>query len=269
MLALHGGTMMGRSLQVSRANVRMTGSEIFKWVKGRLALQEEVQTLREASGSQESRITLPQTTDGHIIRGVQREELAKERAATPREDSQTKAPTRIPEETARENHGRSMVCTPKGGDDRHTPPSQGKGDRDWNRGQRWEGSKGGGKGGRGSQNGWYDDQGGKGKGWNRQGWQGQPEWRQHPQGWQGAQPQGKGVGGKGVPAWSVGQGVKGSGKGVGTENPNVPPPGSANRTMCRRCEREGRPSDHDWRTCTAQSQGPNVPPVVVRREGSA
>ena len=97
------------------------------------------------------------------------------------------------------------------------------------------------RGGQGPQEVWYPEWGGKGKGW-----QGPAPSEQY---------RGKGVGGKGGEQWGFDRPAQGLGKGVGSaEQASSSSALLGDRNVCWRCEREGKPSNHDWRACRAQPQ---------------
>ena len=49
LLGLNGGKFLGRTLRVTRTKVHLTGPEVFKFVTGRLGVQEEVEARRRTA----------------------------------------------------------------------------------------------------------------------------------------------------------------------------------------------------------------------------
>ena len=169
-LQLHGGNIMGRIFQVSRANVRMTGSEIFKWIKGRLILEEETQTQREIHGDYRNMPAVEHGVSQHGIRGVQREKLREWKRRNSQVDVRGKSPVREPERGQQgadtktvASHKANEGTSGKG----HAQQGQGKvkGEEYWEGQGPWQGGvdQWGGQ--------WVYQQGGKGNqgSWNGQG----------------------------------------------------------------------------------------------------
>ena len=81
LLGLNGGKFLDQPLKVTRTNVYLTGEEVFKFVTGKLAVQEEVEARRKAvlRGSKSSVVINDRPLR---IQGISRENSFEEEALT-------------------------------------------------------------------------------------------------------------------------------------------------------------------------------------------